>query len=130
MPSPADLVAGRRVKNSVAAQIERERDVLARLEAGLLDRGHDEVERVAGAGEVGREAALVADRGRQALARAGRFLSVWKISEPQRTASASVGAPTGMTMNSWKSIGLSACSPPLMMFIIGTGRTCAETPPT
>ena len=26
-------------------------------------------------------------------------------------------------MNSWKSIGLSACAPPLMMFIIGTGRT-------
>ena len=58
------------------------------------------------------------------------FLSVWKISAPHRTASASVGAPTGTIMNSWKSIGLSACSPPLMMFIIGTGRTCAETPPT
>ena len=57
------------------------------------------------------------------------FFSVWKISDPQRTASANVGAPTGMTMNSWKSIGLSACSPPLMIFIIGTGRTCAATPP-
>ena len=50
------------------------------------------------------------------------FFSVWKISEPQRTASRSVGAPTGMIMNSWKSIGLSAWTPPLMMFIIGTGR--------
>ncbi len=39
------------------------------LKPGLLDRGHDEVERVAGAGEVGGEAALVADRGRQALVR-------------------------------------------------------------
>ena len=58
------------------------------------------------------------------------FFSVWKISAPQRTASASVSAPTGMIMNSWKSIGLSACAPPLMMFIIGTGSTCAETPPT
>ena len=28
-----------------------------------------------------------------------------------------------MTMNSWKSILLSACLPPLMMFAIGTGRT-------
>src|SRR4030088_1897798 len=46
---------------------------------------------------------------------------VWKISEPQRNASAKVLAPTGMIMNSWKSIGLSACTPPLMMFIIGTG---------
>ncbi len=56
--------------------------------------------------------------------------SVWKISEPQRTASLSEGAPTGITMNSWKSIGLSAWTPPLRMFIIGTGRTWADTPPT
>ncbi len=41
-----------------------------------------------------------------------------------------LGAPTGMIMNSWKSIGLSACAPPLMTFIIGTGRTRAEVPPT
>ena len=58
------------------------------------------------------------------------FFSVWKISDPQRTASNKVSAPTGTIMNSWKSIGLSACSPPLMMFIIGTGNTCAATPPT
>ena len=58
------------------------------------------------------------------------FFSVWKISEPQRTASASVSAPWGTIMNSWKSMALSACSPPLMMFIIGTGSTCAATPPT
>ncbi|UXN75730.1 hypothetical protein N8D56_17505 [Devosia sp. A8/3-2] len=32
-------------------------------------------------------------------------------------------APAGRIMNSCMSIGLSACSPPLMMFIIGTGRT-------
>ena len=38
--------------------------------------------------------------------------------------------PTGMTMNSWKSIGLSACAPPLRMFIIGTGSSVAPTPPT
>ena len=32
-----------------------------------------------------------------------------------------VGAPTGWIMNSWISTLLSACSPPLMMFIIGRG---------
>ena len=35
---------------------------------------------------------------------------------------APIGAPTGTTMNSWKSTELSACEPPLRMFIIGTGR--------
>ena len=58
------------------------------------------------------------------------FFSVWKISLPQRTASAMLPAPTGMIMNSCTSIGLSACSPPLMMFIIGTGKVRADTPPT
>ncbi len=48
---------------------------------------------------------------------------VWKISAPVRTASANDEAPTGITMNSWKSTLLSACAPPLRMFIIGTGRT-------
>ena len=41
-----------------------------------------------------------------------------------------VGAPTGTIMNSWKSIGLSAWAPPLTIFIIGTGSTCAFVPPT
>ena len=54
------------------------------------------------------------------------FFSVWKISAPQRRASAKVGAPTGITMNSWKSIGLSACAPPFRMFIIGTGRVAGR----
>ena len=56
--------------------------------------------------------------------------NAWKISVPVRSASENDAAPTGSTMNSWKSTGLSACSPPLMMFIIGTGSTCAATPPT
>jgi hypothetical protein len=58
------------------------------------------------------------------------FFSAWKISEPMRTASAPVAAPTGMIMNSWMSMGLSACAPPLMMFIIGTGSSEAKAPPT
>ena len=57
------------------------------------------------------------------------FFSAWKISAPARTASLRLSAPTGITMNSWMSIGLSACAPPLMMFIIGTGSVRAETPP-
>ena len=53
------------------------------------------------------------------------LFSVWKISAPQRTASRKDGAPTGRIMNSWKSIGLSAWTPPLTMFIIGAGSTRA-----
>ena len=40
---------------------------------------------------------------------------------PARSASANVGRPTGMTMNSWRSTLLSAWAPPFRMFIIGTG---------
>ena len=47
--------------------------------------------------------------------------SAWKISAPARSASAKVGAPAGITMNSCTSTLLSACAPPLRMFIIGTG---------
>jgi hypothetical protein len=35
------------------------------------------------------------------------------------------GAPLGMIMNSWMSIGASECAPPFMMFIMGTGSTLA-----
>ncbi len=58
------------------------------------------------------------------------FFRAWKISEPMRMPSATVGAEIGWIMNSWMSIGLSACWPPLMMFIIGTGSVRANTPPT
>ena len=57
-------------------------------------------------------------------------LSAWNTSAPIRTASAIVSADTGITMNSWTSTALSACSPPLTMFIMGTGSTRAEAPPT
>jgi hypothetical protein len=56
-------------------------------------------------------------------------LSVWNTSTPQRSASENDGAPTGMTMNSWKSTLLSACAPPFRMFIIGVGRVFAPAPP-
>ena len=38
------------------------------------------------------------------------------------------GAPEGITINSCKSTLLSACSPPLIIFIIGTGSLNPETP--
>ena len=47
-----------------------------------------------------------------------------------RSASLRLGAPTGMIMNSCRSIGLSACTPPLITFIIGTGSVRAAVPPT
>ena len=81
-------------------------------------------------GQVGGEAALVADVGVVAGGLAAPLFSAWKISAPMRRASAKVGAPVGRIMNSWMSIGLSAWAPPLMMFIIGIGSTRAETPPT
>ena len=57
------------------------------------------------------------------------FLSAWKTSAPIRSPRANESAPTGTTMNSWKSTELSACAPPLSTFIIGTGSTRAASPP-
>src|SRR5690606_9100202 len=51
------------------------------------------------------------------------FFRLWKTSVPQRRASENEGAPTGITINSWKAIGASECEPPLTIFIIGIG-TC------
>ena len=54
----------------------------------------------------------------------------WKISAPTRSASLNELAPTGITMNSWKSTLVSACAPPLRMLHIGTGSRSARAPPT
>ena len=56
--------------------------------------------------------------------------SAWNVSEPMRSASANVGAPTGTSMNSWRSIEFCACAPPLITFIIGTGSVRASSPPS
>ena len=40
-----------------------------------------------------------------------------------------LGAPTGITMNSWKSTLLVAWAPPLRMLSIGTGKRRAPAPP-
>ena len=55
--------------------------------------------------------------------------SASKISAPARSASLKVGTPTGMTMNSWKSVESWACLPPLRMLNIGTGSVRAPAPP-
>ena len=57
-------------------------------------------------------------------------LSPWYTSAQMRRASSKLPAPTGMTMNSCRSTLLSACLPPFMMFIMGTGSVKALTPPT
>ena len=56
-------------------------------------------------------------------------LSEWYVSTPQRRASLNDDAPTGMTMNSCRSMLLSACAPPFKTLSIGTGSTCASRPP-
>jgi len=57
------------------------------------------------------------------------FLRLWNTSQPQRIASLNDSKPSGMTMNSCTSTALSACLPPLRMFIMGAGSTRAPTPP-
>src|SRR5207244_3969778 len=49
------------------------------------------------------------------------FLSEWWTSAPTRSASEKLSAPAGTTMNSCRSIELSAWTPPLITFSIGTG---------
>ena len=53
----------------------------------------------------------------------------WYTSAPMRRPSEKREAPKGMTMNSCRSTLLSACWPPLRMFIMGTGSTVAMAPP-
>lgn len=79
--------------------------------------------------QVGGETAFVADCGREAFTVA-QFFKAWKISAPQRNASRKDFAPTGIIINSWMFRLLLACSPPLMTFIIGTGRDIGPAPPS
>ena len=63
-----------------------------------------------------------------------RFFSsarrAWKVSTPIRSASAKEGALCGAILNSWKSMVLSACRPPLMTLRQGTGSVAASPPPS
>ena len=101
--------------------VEREEDVLAGLVAGLRDGLEHDVQRLAVGLQAGREAAFVADAGGVALLLQDAAQRVEDLrARPQGFANDE--APSGMTMNSWKSTLLSACAPPFRMFIIGTGR--------
>ena len=54
----------------------------------------------------------------------------WNTSTPMRSDSENDSAPCGTIMNSWGSSVLSACAPPLTMFMNGTGSVRALGPPT
>ena len=56
-------------------------------------------------------------------------LSAWNTSTPIRSALENESAPAGTSMNSWKSMPLSAWAPPLMTFMSGTGSRRPPTPP-
>ena len=129
-----DLVLPGEVVTPVAVQLARRRvkrdgDVIARVEAGGLDRLDQDADGVFVGGEVRCETALVADCRREPTVVEHPLQHVIGLG-PHRIASDQLGAPIGITMNSWRSIELSACTPPLTTFIIGTGSTCALTPPT
>ena len=109
--------------------VERQRDVGAEREAGLADRLDDQVERLAVGRQVRGEAALVAEAGGEAAALQHGLQRVVDLGAPAQRL-AKVGAPIGAIMNSWMSTLVSACAPPLRMFIIGTGSRWAFGPPT
>jgi hypothetical protein len=127
LPSPVQVVLAV-LEELRAGHVEAEQHVFAGLVAGLADRFENGFERFLVRRQIGREAAFVADRGAEATPLSTAF-SAWKTSVPQRSASENEGAPTGSTMNSCRSTLLSACAPPLMMFIIGTGSTGSRVPP-
>ena len=56
-------------------------------------------------------------------------LSAWKTSTAMRSALPNESAPAGTSMNSWKSMPLSAWAPPLITFTSGTGSSRPPTPP-
>ena len=58
------------------------------------------------------------------------FFNEWYTSAQAWIAASNELKPAGITINSCKSTELSAWEPPFIMFIIGTGRTLAFTPPT
>ncbi len=59
----AGVDVGAVLEELAGGRVERDGDVVAGLVAGLVDRLHDEVERLGGGAEIGGEAALVADVG-------------------------------------------------------------------
>ena len=115
-------------KNSLAADVERKRDLLAELEAGEGDGLRDDLERLLIGGQVRGVAALVPHAG--ASSRSLRtFFSAWKSPRPAQRLGEG-GAPNGTIMNSWTSTLVSAWAPPLRMFMMRDGSVRGVKPPT
>jgi len=109
-------------------RIERETDFLARPVSGLLDGSHNECKGFVGSLQIWREAALVSDVGVVACI----LKCLLKNVEHLRAHSQSLTEGFGSNRHDHEFLeidGLSACTPPLMIFIIGTGSTCAFGPP-
>ena len=108
--------------------IERDEDLLAELVAGRFDGFADDLQRIFVVLQIGREAAFIADGGAH-LVLVQHFLQRVITSPRPAHRFAEWSKPHGWIMNSWKSTLLSACLPPLRMFIIGTGSVFAPGPP-
>lgn len=102
--------------------------ILAGLEAGLLDGVHDDVESSLGGVNGRSEAALVAQTSGQPLVLQHCLQCVVNLGAHAK--SLGEGLRTNRSDHEfWTSTPESACAPPLRMFIIGTGSTCAFGPP-
>ena len=123
------VLAGLLVEELAGGAVERDEDVLARLVAGLLDGADDVLDGLLVRRELRREAALVADRDRVALVLEELLQRVEDLGARRAAPRRTSAGPRGTIMNSWISRPLSACTPPLRMFISGVGRTRACTPP-
>ena len=66
-------------------------------------------------------------RGRCSCRRRAAWRATPCRSRPARSASRNDGAPSGATMNSWKSSAFCACAPPLITLKCGTGSRCTPT---
>ena len=91
-------------------RVQADRDLLARLVAALLDRFEDQFDRLLVGFQFG---AKPPSSPTPSTARAAHFLSAPGRSPPHPQGFRERPAPCGAIMNSWKSTGLSACSPPL-----------------
>ena len=126
-PSPGSSYTPSR-NTSLAAGSSAIADPLAVSRA--LGRLEDRLDRLLRRLEIGGEAALVADAGREPALVEHRLQ---RGETPPRRCGAprrSVSAPAGTTMNSCRSSRFCACAPPLITFISGTGSVRAASPPS
>ena len=112
-----------------SSNIERDENLIAEFVTGFLHRARNRFERVVRRFQLRRESTFIADVGGETAIFQTRSSARERPPRRNASASANVGAPFGMIMNSWKSIGASECAPAFRMFIIGTGKTFASGPP-